>query len=126
MPGLRQPINLIGGDVPTPGDPLMEPDDSQPYGPARWVLPTAVLALLIWPLSLAWVPTSGHGPDWVSTLVSVAEIGAVLLAMVAYGLGLRAHRMEGSTKSSDLGMRLASLVVLLAIGGKLLSQALVE
>jgi hypothetical protein len=88
----------------------MEPDDSQAYGPARLVLPIALLALLVWPITLA--------------LGSIAEIGAVALAVVALLLGARADRVEGNTKRSDLGMRVATAVVFLVIGGRYLGQGL--
>ena len=36
----------------------------------------AILALAVWPLSYAWIPAAGHNPDWILTLVPLAEIAA--------------------------------------------------
>ena len=102
----------------------MEPVDSQPSRSARWALPIAVLALLLWPLSFAWVPAAGHNPAWVLILVPVAEIAAMILAIVAYRLGTLAARSGRNTPSSDRGIRLGVLVATLVIGSNLLGQAL--
>jgi len=104
----------------------MEPDDSQPYGPASLALPIAVFALLVWPLSFAWVPAAGQGLDWVYYFVLVAEVCAIVLAMVAVWLGTLAARADRDTPSSDRGIRLGVLVVGLVIGGNLLRQALLR
>jgi hypothetical protein len=96
----------------------------QPDRRARWVLPLAVVALLVWPLSYAWIPNAGRNPAWVLTLVPVAEIGAMLLAVIAIRLGTMAARADGSTPSSERGTRLGIVVVFLVIGGNLLGKAL--
>jgi hypothetical protein len=75
----------------------------------RWVLPLAVSALVLWPLSFAWVPAAGHNPFGVLVLVPVAEIGAIVLAMAAIWLGSLAARDEQTTSSSKRGVRLAML-----------------
>jgi hypothetical protein len=54
----------------------------------------------------------------------VAEIAAMVLAIVAFRLGTLAARAGRNTPSSDLGMRLGVLVAVLVIGGNLLGQAL--
>ena len=102
----------------------MEPIDEQPSRSARWVLPIAVLGLLLWPLSFAWVPAAGTNPEWVLRLVPLAEIGAMVLAIVAVRLGTLAARAGRNTPSSDRGLRLGVLVATLVIGGNLLGQAL--
>jgi hypothetical protein len=93
---------------------------------ARWVLPLAVLALVLWPLSFAWIPSAGHNPGWILTLVPLAEIGAIVLAVAAIWLGSFVARDQHNTRSSDLGVRLGTLVVILVIGGNLLGQALLR
>ena len=102
----------------------MEPDDSQPSGPARLALPIAVLALLVWPISFVWVPAVGHEPDWVYSFVLLAEVGVVALSIVAVWLGTMAARADRNTPSSDRAIRLGVIVVALVIGGNLLRQAL--
>ena len=93
---------------------------------ARWVLPLAVLALVVWPLSFAWIPAAGHNPGWILTLVPLAEIAAIVLAIAAIWLGAFVARDQHNTRSSDLGVRLGTLVVILVIGGNLLGQALLR
>ena len=90
---------------------------------ARWVLPLAVLALVLWPLSFAWIPAAGHDPAWILALVPLAEIAAILLAIAAIWLGTFVARDQHNTRSSDLGVRLGMLVVILVVGGNLLGQA---
>ncbi len=93
---------------------------------ARLVLPIAVVALVLWPLSYAWIPAAGHNPPWVGILVPLAEIGAIVLAIAAIWLGSLVTRDEGGTRASERGARLGMLVVCLVVGGNLLGQALVR
>lgn len=86
----------------------------------------AIVALILWPLSFAWVPAAGRNPDWVLTLVPLAEIAAILLAIAAIWLGVLVTRDGENTPSSDRGGRLAMLVVVLVVGGNLLGQALLR
>lgn len=65
----------------------------QPERRARLALWLAVIALLLWPLSYAWVPLAGRNPDWILVLVPVAEIGSLLLAISAIWIGARARRI---------------------------------
>lgn len=99
--------------------PMLQPDRR-----ARLVLPIAVVALLLWPLSYAWIPAAGHNPAWVGMLVQVAEIGAIVLAIAAIWLGSLVPRDEGGSRASERGVRLGMLVVVLVVGGNLLGQAL--
>lgn len=96
----------------------------QPDRRARLVLPIPVIALLLWPLSYAWVPTAGRNPAWVSVLVPVAEIGAIVLGIAAIWLGSLVTRDDGGSRASERGVRLGMLVVVLVVGGNLLGQAL--
>jgi hypothetical protein len=86
----------------------------------------AILALAVWPLSYAWIPAAGRNPDWVLTLVPLAEIAAILLAIAAIWLDVLVKRDGEATASSERGGRLAMLVVLLVVGGNLLGKALVQ
>jgi hypothetical protein len=86
----------------------------------------AIVALILWPLSFAWIPAAGSNPDWVLTLVPLAEIAAILLAIAAIWLGVLVKRDGEDTTASERGGRLAMVVVLLVVGGNLLGQALVR
>ena len=96
------------------------PSDSR----ARLALPLAVIALILWPLSFAWIPAAGHNPPWVLTLVPLAEIGAIILAIAAIWLGSLAARDARNTTASDRGIKLGMLVVVLVVGGNLVGQAI--
>ena|SRR5215218_2692828 len=91
---------------------------------ARLVLPMAIAALALWPLSYAWIPSAGRNPDWVVVLVPLAEIAAILVAIAAIWLGVLVTRDGVNTRSSDRGGRLGMLVVILVVGGNLIGQAL--
>ena len=91
---------------------------------ARLVLPIAILALLLWPLSYILTRTTGPGPDPGPALGPVVEIAAIVLASVAIWLGMFVTRDGGNTRWSDRGMRLGMLVVVLVIGGNLIGQGL--
>ncbi len=86
----------------------------------------AILALIVWPLSFIWIPAAGRDPDSVLTLVLLAEIAAILLAIAAIWLGVLVTRDGENTRSSDRGGRLGMLVVVLVVGGNLLGQALLR
>lgn len=104
----------------------MEPDTAGSGRIAGLTLPIAVMGLLMWPLSFAWVPAAGNNPEWVRLLVPIAEICAMVLAVVAVWLGTLAARADRNTPSSDRGIRLGVLVVALVIGSNLLGQALLR
>ena len=93
---------------------------------ARLVLPMAILALIVWPLSFIWIPTAGHDPGSVRTLVLLVEIAAILLALAAIWLGILVTRDGENTPASDRGGRLGMLVVVLVVAGNLLGQALLR
>ena len=86
----------------------------------------AIVALILWPLSFAWIPAAGRNPDWVLTLVPLVEIAAILLAIAAIWLGVLVTRDGENTRASDRGGRLAMLVVVLVVGGNLIGQALLR
>jgi hypothetical protein len=91
---------------------------------ARLVLPMAIAALALWPLSYAWIPSAGRNPDWIVVLVPLAEIAAILVAIAAIWLGVLVTRDGVNTPSSDRGGRLGMVVVILVVGGNLIGQAL--
>ena len=86
----------------------------------------AIVALILWPLSFAWIPAAGRNPDWILTLVPLVEIAAILLAIAAIWLGVLVTRDGENTRSSDRGGRLGMLVVVLVVGGNLIGQALLR
>ena len=89
---------------------------------ARLVLPIAIFALMLWPLSYVSMRTTGPGPG--PALGPLVEILAIVLASVAIWLGMFVTRDGGNTRWSDRGMRLGMLVVVLVIGGNLVAQGL--
>lgn len=89
---------------------------------ARWA---GIGALLLWPLTYAWMPLAGRGPAWVFVLVPVAEIGAVVLGLVAVLSGLRARRREGDSRAARWGIGLGGLALTLVIAGNVLGVVLV-
>jgi hypothetical protein len=91
---------------------------------ARLVLPIAIFALLLWPLSYISTRTAGPGPVPGPAVGPLVEIAAIVLASVAIWLGMFVTRDGGNTRSSDRGMRLGMLVVVLVIGGNLIGQGL--
>ena len=101
----------------------MDPEDSQSHGPARWALPVAVFALLVWPLSFVWIPAPGRDRESVYYGVLILEVCVVVLALVAVWLGTLAARADRNTTSSDRAIRLGVIVVALVIGGNLFRQA---
>jgi uncharacterized membrane protein len=86
----------------------------------------AIFALILWPLSFAWIPSAGRNSDSVLTLVLLVEIAAILLAIAAIWLGILVTRDGENTRSSDRGGRLGMLVVVLVVAGNLLGQALLR
>ena len=91
----------------------------------RWSAGLAVIALLLWPLSYAWVPMAGRNPGFIMVLVPIAEIGSLLLASAAVILAYRARRRGEPGRSGLLGLWLGSVVIALVIGGSLFGILLV-
>lgn len=50
---------------------------------ARRARLAGIAALLLWPLSYAWIPLAERSPAWVLALVPLAEISAVVLGITA-------------------------------------------
>jgi hypothetical protein len=105
---------------------VSEPQTDQAQQQGRWSAGLAVVALLLWPLSYAWVPMAGRNPGFVMVLVPIAEIGSLLLASAAVILAYRARRRGRPGRSGSLGLWLGILVIVLVIGGSLLGILLVS
>lgn len=86
----------------------------------------ALIALLLWPLSYAWVPMAGRTPGFILVLVPIAEIGSLLLASAAVILAYRARRRGRPGRSASLGLWLGILVIVLIMGGGLVGILLVR
>jgi hypothetical protein len=84
-----------------------------------------VIALLLWPLSYAWLPMAGRNPGFIMALVPTAEIGSLLLAGAAVILAYRARRRGQPGRSASLGLWLGTLVIVLVIGGSLVGILLI-
>jgi hypothetical protein len=93
---------------------------------ARRARRAGIAALLLLPLSYAWVPLAGRGPGWVFVVVPPAELGTVVLGLVAVWGGLQARRREGNSRAARWGIGLGALAVTLVIVGNVLGVALVR
>ena len=83
-----------------------------------------IAALLLWPLSYAWIPLAERSPDWVFVLVSLAEIGAVVLGVAAIWSGVQARRREGDPSAARWGIGLGALALTLVVAGNVLGVVL--
>ena len=101
------------------------PETPQAQRQGRWSARLAVIALLLVPLSYAWLPMAGRNPGFIMALVPLAEIGSLVLASAAVRLAYRARREGRPGRSGSLGLWLGSLVIVLVIGGSLLGVLLV-
>ena len=100
------------------------PQSDQARRQGRWSVLLAVMALLLWPLSYAWVPMAGRNPGFIMVLVPIAEIGSLLLASAAVILAHRARRRGRAGRSGSFGLWLGVLVIVLVIGGSLVGVLL--
>ena len=91
--------------------------DAQAQRQGRWSAWLGLIAVVLSPLSYAWVPMAGRNPGFILALVPIAEIGSLLLASAAVILGYRARRRGAPGRSASLGLWLGSLVIALVIGG---------
>jgi uncharacterized YccA/Bax inhibitor family protein len=85
-----------------------------------------IAALLLWPLSYAWIPLAERSPGWVFVLVPLAEIGAVVLGITAVWGGVQSRRREGDSQTARWAIALGALAVTLVIAGNMVSLALVR
>lgn len=93
---------------------------------ARRARRAGIAALLLWPLSYAWIPLAERNPDWVLVLVPVAEIGAVVLGITAVWGGVQSRRHGGDSRAARWAIALGGLAVLLVIAGNVVGLALLS
>lgn len=77
----------------------------------RLALSLGIVALFVWPLSYAWVPSAGHNPDWIGRVVPLAEWGAIACAVGAIWLGLRCRRAGISSLAATWAPRVGLLTL---------------
>jgi hypothetical protein len=78
----------------------------------RVALAPGIFALLVWPLSYAWIPSAGRNPDWIGVMVPIAEWGSIVCAVAVIWLGFRARR----SGEASLGATWAPHIGLLTLG----------
>lgn len=93
---------------------------------ARRACLAGIAALLLWPLSYAWIPLAEESPAWVFVLVSLAEISAVVLGIIGVWGGVQARSREGASQIARWAIALGALAVALAIGGNVVGLALLS
>ena len=93
---------------------------------ARRARRAGIAALLLWPLSYAWIPLAERNPAWVLVLVPVAEIGAVALGITAMWCGVQSRRREGDSEAARWAIALGGLTVTLVIAGNVVGLALLS
>lgn len=93
---------------------------------ARRARRAGIGALLLWPLSYAWIPLAGRNPGWLLVLVPLAEIGGVVLGLAAVWGGMRARRLEGDSRAARWGIGLGALALTLVIAGNVLGVVLLR
>jgi hypothetical protein len=85
----------------------------------RHSLTCAIIGLLLWLLSYAWVPLSlvpalrGRGLGFLAPIFPLSEAGAIVLAMVgiAFGVQARQHSQPGTAEHRSASRSLALNVV---------------
>jgi hypothetical protein len=84
----------------------------------------AVISLLAWPVSYAWIPSAGHNPAWIGVIVPVAEWGAIASAIGAIWIGIRARRAGVRSPAAIWAPRVGWLTLgLMAIAAFLVAPA---
>lgn len=83
-----------------------------------------VAALVLWPLSYAWVPFAGQAPGLVLAIVPIAEIASLILALAAIVLGTQARRDGAGGREVAIGIGIGGLVVALIVGGAIIGLML--
>ena len=78
---------------------------------ALFALCLAVVGLLVWPLSYAWIPNAGHNPPWVGVVVPLAEWGAIACAIGAIWLGTRSRRAGPTSAAAIWAPRVGWLTI---------------
>jgi uncharacterized YccA/Bax inhibitor family protein len=94
--------------------------------PARRARRAGIAAVLLWPLSYAWIPLAERSPGWVFILVPLAEIGAVVLGITAVWGGVHSRRREGDSQTARWAIALGALAVTLVLAGNVVGLALLS
>jgi uncharacterized YccA/Bax inhibitor family protein len=76
---------------------------------ARRARQASIAALLLWPLSYAWIPMADRSPGWVFILVPLAEISAVVLGITTMWGGVQSRRREGDPQTARWAIALGAL-----------------
>lgn len=93
---------------------------------ARRARQASIAALLLWPLSYAWIPLAERSPGWVFALVPFAEISAVVLGITAVWGGVRSRSREGDSHTARWAIALGALAVTLVTAGNVVGLALLS
>jgi hypothetical protein len=93
---------------------------------ARRARRAGIAALLVWPLSYAWIPLAERSPGWVLVLVPLAEISAVVLGITAVWGGVRSRSREGDSRAARWAIALGALAVTLVLVGNLVGLGLLS
>ena len=88
---------------------------------ARRARRASIAALLLWPLSYAWIPLAERSPAWVFVLVPLAEISAVVLDIAAVWGGVQSRRREGDSRAAWWAISLGALAVTLVVAGNMVA-----
>ena len=91
---------------------------------ARRARRAGIAALLLWPWSYAWIPLAERGPGWVFVLVPLAEIGAIVLGIMAIWGGVHSKSGEAESPTARWAIALGALAVTLVIAGNVVGLAL--
>jgi uncharacterized YccA/Bax inhibitor family protein len=93
---------------------------------ARRARRAGIAALVLWPLSYAWIPLAERSPGWVFVLVPLAEIGAIVLGITAVWGGVQSRRREGDSRAARWAIALGALAVALVAVGNVVGLALLS
>jgi uncharacterized YccA/Bax inhibitor family protein len=93
---------------------------------ARRARQAGIAALLLWPLSYAWIPLAERSPGWVFVLVPLAEVSAVVLGVAAVWGGVRSMSREGDSQAARWAIALGALSVTLVIAANVVGLALLS
>jgi hypothetical protein len=90
---------------------------------ARWA---AIGAVALLPLSYVWLVAPRDAVGWVFPLTATAEIGAIVLGLVAVAYSIRARRLMPHGTSMRWPMLLGGVVLALVVIGNAVGIALSE
>jgi len=93
---------------------------------ARRARRAGIAALLLWPLSYAWIPLAERSPGWVFLFVPLAEISAVVLGITAVWGGVQSRSREGESQTARWAITFGALAVTLVIAGNVVGLVLLS